>query len=80
MQFPEPLIRSALTRARIDRVVARLPELGDDRLEGIEANLFELAELRARCNACAYLFHPYLGRCPTCARRAPTTSTARDGG
>jgi uncharacterized OB-fold protein len=70
MNAPEPLIRAALTRSRIDRVVARLPELSDGVLEGIEANLFELGELRARCRFCAYLYHPYLERCPTCARRA----------
>jgi uncharacterized OB-fold protein len=70
MSAPEPLIRTALTRARIERVIARLPELSEDRLEGIEANLFELGELRARCSVCAYLYHPYLDRCPTCARRS----------
>ena len=70
MNAPEPLIRAALTRARIDRVIAGLPELSEERLEGIEANLFELGELRARSSACAYLYHPYLERCPTCARRA----------
>lgn len=66
----EPLIRAAITRSRIDRVVASLPELSEELLEGIEGNLFELGELRARCGACAYLYHPYLERCPTCARRA----------
>jgi hypothetical protein len=70
MHTPEPLIRAALTRARIERVVSRLPELSDEHLEGIEANLFELCELRARCSACAYLYHPYLEHCPTCALRA----------
>jgi uncharacterized OB-fold protein len=70
MTSPEHFIRAALTSARIERVVARLAELSDDRLEGIEANLFELGELRARCNTCAYLYHPYLERCPSCARRA----------
>jgi uncharacterized OB-fold protein len=69
MSSPQPLNRTALTQARIERVIARLPELSEDRLEGIEANLFELGELRARCNVCAYLYHPYLERCPTCARR-----------
>jgi uncharacterized OB-fold protein len=70
MTSPEPLNRAAVTRARIERVIARLPELSEDRLEGIEANLFELGELRARCSNCAYLYHPYLERCPTCARRS----------
>jgi uncharacterized OB-fold protein len=70
MGSPEPLIRAILTRARIERVIASLPELSEDRLDGIEANLFELGELRARCTVCAYLYHPYLERCPTCARRS----------
>jgi uncharacterized OB-fold protein len=70
MNTPEPLIRSAVTRARIERVISRLPELPDERLDGIEANLFELGELRARCRVCAYLYHPYLEHCPTCARRS----------
>ena len=69
MSSGEPLTRAALTRARIERAIARLPELSEERLDGIEANLFELGELRARCNVCAYLYHPYLERCPTCARR-----------
>jgi uncharacterized OB-fold protein len=73
MNTREPLTRAAITRARIDRVIARLPELAEDRLDGIEANLFELAGLRARCNVCAYLYHPYLERCPTCTRRLEPT-------
>jgi uncharacterized OB-fold protein len=63
-------IRTALTRARIERVISRLPELSEERLDGIEANLYELGELRARCSTCLYLYHPYLEHCPTCTRRA----------
>ena len=37
-----------MTRARIERVIARLPELSEERLDGIEATLFEIGELRAR--------------------------------
>jgi uncharacterized OB-fold protein len=70
MTSGEPFTRAAVTRSRIERVIARLPELSEERLDGIEANLFELGELRARCNVCAYLYNPYLERCPTCARRA----------
>ena len=70
MNAPEPAIHAAVTRARIERVIARLPELSEERLDGIEANLFEISDLRARCTACAYLYRPYLERCPTCARRS----------
>jgi uncharacterized OB-fold protein len=69
MDFREPTVRSSATLARIERVLARLPELDEEHLEGIEANLFELSELRTRCTACAYLYRPYLERCPTCSRR-----------
>jgi hypothetical protein len=50
-------------------LIARLPELDEQHLEGIEANLYELSELRARCPVCAYLYRAYLERCPTCSRR-----------
>ena len=70
MSSLEPLIRAALTRVHIERVIARLPELSSDHLEGVEANLFEFGDLRARCNTCTRLYRPYLERCPTCARRA----------
>jgi uncharacterized OB-fold protein len=66
---PEPIIRTSATLARIERVIARLPELDEEQLEGIEANLFELGDLRTRCTVCAYLYQPYLERCPTCIRR-----------
>ena len=69
MSTPEPTIRTAVTHARIERVIARLPELDEERIEGIEANLFELGELRSRCTTCAYLYRPYLEACPTCIRR-----------
>jgi hypothetical protein len=70
VSVPESPIRAAQTRVRVERVIARLPELADERLEGIEDNLFELAELRSRCHRCAYLYRPYLERCPTCVRRS----------
>jgi uncharacterized OB-fold protein len=54
---------------RVERVIARLPALSDERLEGIEDNLFELAELRSRCSRCGYCYRPYLERCATCVRR-----------
>jgi uncharacterized OB-fold protein len=68
MSFPQPAIRAAVTRARIERVIARLPELSDERLEGIEANLFEIGELRATCSLCGQRYRPYLERCPACRR------------
>ena len=68
MQLPESPIRAAVTRARIERVIARLPELSEERLEGIEANLFEMSELRTRCARCENHYRPYLERCPTCSR------------
>ena len=68
MQLPDSPIQAALTRARIERVIARLPELDQERLQGIEANLFEIGELRTHCVHCAGLYRPYLERC-TCSRR-----------
>jgi uncharacterized OB-fold protein len=62
----DPAIQSAVTRARIERVIARLPELSDERLEGIEATLFEIGQMRATCSACGRLYRPYLERCVTC--------------
>jgi uncharacterized OB-fold protein len=66
MSFQTSPIQAAVTRARIERVIARLPELSDERLEAIEATLFELAELRAACNACGHLYRPYLETCKSC--------------
>ena len=48
MHSPDPAVRSSETLARIDRLIARLPELDEQHLEGIEANLYELS---ARCEA-----------------------------
>jgi uncharacterized OB-fold protein len=62
---PSP-IHAAVTRARIERVIARLPEASEERLEGIEATLFEIGELRAACGRCGALYRPYLERCGTC--------------
>jgi len=61
---PQSPIHAAVTRARIERVIARLPGLSEDRLEGIEATLFEVGELRAACATCGQLYRPYLERCP----------------
>jgi hypothetical protein len=69
MNPPELSIRTSATLARIDSIVARLPELDEDRAAGIAANLFELSGLRARCPACAYLYRPSFERCPKCPRR-----------
>ena len=70
MNFPESPIRAAQTRARIDRVIARLPELSEEHLEGLEATLLEFGELRTRCTTCAGLYRPYLERCLACVRAA----------
>jgi uncharacterized OB-fold protein len=70
MSVPESPIRAAQTRVRVERVIARLAELSDERLEGIEDNLFELARLRSRCSRCEYLYRPYLERCPACVCRS----------
>jgi hypothetical protein len=67
MSQPQSPIHAAVTRARIERVIARLPGLSEDRLEGIEATLFEVGELRAACGACGQLYRPYLERC-SCRR------------
>ena len=76
MIFPQPPIHAAVTRARIERMIARLPEISDDRLEGIEENLFEIGELRADCGTCGLRFRPYLESCPACTRaRAPRSAT-----
>ena len=63
---PQPLIRAAVTRARIERVIARLPELSEERLDGVEATLFEIGDLRAACGSCGQLYRPYLERCSAC--------------
>lgn len=66
--IPDSPIHAAVTRARISRVIARLPELSDERLECIEATLFEVGDLRAACGVCGHLYRPYFERCPTCRR------------
>jgi uncharacterized OB-fold protein len=69
MSFPQPPIQAAVTHARIERVIQRLPEeLSEERLEAIEATLFELADLRAECRACGHLYRPYIERCSSCRR------------
>ena len=68
MPLPLPSAQAAVTRARIERVIARLSEVSDERLEGIEANLFEIGELRARCAVCGQLYRPYLEACTACRR------------
>jgi hypothetical protein len=78
MLFPDSPIQSAVTRARIGRVIARLPELSDELLEGIEATLFEVGELRARCTSCGSLYRPYLEGCVTCPRDWQTPAAIRE--
>jgi hypothetical protein len=68
MNSPQSPIHAAVTRARIERVIARLPELSEERLEGVEATLFEFGELRQTCHRCMGSYRPYLERCPTCRR------------
>ena len=68
MTFPPSPIRAAVTRARIERVIARLPELSEERADSVEATLFEFGELRAACPTCGHLYRPYLEPCTTCAR------------
>jgi uncharacterized OB-fold protein len=64
--FPESPIQAAVLRARISRVIARLPELSDERLDCVEATLFEVGALRAACGTCGHLYRPYLERCRVC--------------
>jgi hypothetical protein len=66
MNHPDSPIQAAVTRARVSRVIARLPELSEERLEGIEATLFEIGALRAACRVCGHLYRPYFQRCATC--------------
>jgi hypothetical protein len=66
MSQPRSPIHGAVTRARIERVIARLPELSEERLDCIEATLFEIGDLRAACGRCGQLYRPYLERCRTC--------------
>lgn len=68
MNAPQSPVHAAVTRARIERVIARLPELDEERLEAVESTLFEFGELRHTCHRCAQSFRPYLERCPTCRR------------
>jgi uncharacterized OB-fold protein len=69
-------IRAAQNRVRVERVIARLPALSDERLAGVEDNLFELAELRSRCRRCASLYRPYLERCRACLCRSSQSSAS----
>ena len=80
MNFPESPIRAAVTRARIERVMAGLPALPNDRLEAIEATLFEAGELRAACSKCGHLYRPYLERCTTCRRKETAQGLTRPHG
>jgi hypothetical protein len=66
MHSPDSSIQAAVTRARVSRVMARLRALSEERLEGIEATLFEVAQLRAACRACGHLYRPYFESCATC--------------
>lgn len=66
MNTPQSPIQAAVTRARIERVIARLTDLSEERLEGIEATLFEIGELRATCSGCGQLYRPYLEPCAAC--------------
>jgi hypothetical protein len=66
MSQPQSPIHAAVTRARIERVIARLPELSEERLDCIEATLFEIGDLRAACGHCGQLYRPYLERCRAC--------------
>ena len=66
MHSPDSSIQAAVTRARVSRVIARLRELSEERLEGIEATLFEVAQLRAACRSCGHLYRPYFESCATC--------------
>ena len=79
MNSPSSPIQAAVTRARIERVIARLPGLSDEHLEDIEATLFEFGELRHTCHRCGERFRPYLERCPGCRResRAPARECDR---
>ena len=58
MNSPQSPIQAAVTRARIERVIARLPGLSEERLEGIEATLFEFGELRQTCHRCGQGYPP----------------------
>jgi uncharacterized OB-fold protein len=79
MSIPGSRIRAAQTRARIERVIARLPEVPDERREGIEDNLFELGGLCSRCIRCGHLYRPYLERCSACFRRNQPEVTPDSG-
>ena len=68
MASPDSAIQAAVTRARISRVISSLPELDEERIEAIEAALFEAAEMRAACGVCGHLYRPYFERCRVCCR------------
>jgi hypothetical protein len=61
-------IKAAVARARISRVISSLPELSEERLEAIEATLFDAVEMRAACGACGHLYRPYFEHCRICPR------------
>jgi hypothetical protein len=66
MISPESPIQAAVTRARISRVIARLPQSSEDVLAAVEGTLLEIGELRASCRLCGRLYRPYFEPCATC--------------
>jgi hypothetical protein len=66
MISPDSPIRAAVTRARISRMVARLPQSSGELLGAVEATLLEIGELRASCRLCGELYRPYFEPCATC--------------
>jgi hypothetical protein len=68
MAAADSVIKAAVTRARISRVISSLPELSEERLEAIEATLFDAGEMRAACGVCGHLYRPYLEHCRICRR------------
>jgi hypothetical protein len=75
MNSSDSPIQAAVTRARISRVIARLPQLSDERLEGIEATLFEIGALLATCHVCGDLYRPYFTGCAGCRRADPVRAS-----
>ena len=66
MAFPDSPIQAAVTRSRISRVISSLPLLSPERIEAIEATLFDASEMRAACGVCGHLYRPYFERCRVC--------------
>ena len=69
-RIPDPSRSDPCPHRPRDGALSALP---DDRLEAIEATLFEAGELRAACGKCGHLYRPYLSAAQPVAEPSPRT-------